>query len=213
MELYFKIARAKRQDWLRRIVGKSDFFSGLLDISKDREEVQSVILSMREKGTLFYKEIDTQILAQVFSAIVYRLAGGRSINLLFPRDTELGSVKREIKKINLQWAKVRKWLTIDVTSMELCLFSKILEAISFAHFYAEIDGKEDLPDKALDIFQKMEKRYVVIVFSLYDESIEIISELVTAEAVLKISRELGEEMGFEVILQNREEDDGSGLHI
>lgn len=196
MKLYCKVSRGLGLSWLDRISSKLKWLNLLFDVAEEDPDVQRINLFLTEPGSK--RMLDSQVLAQAFGSMVYRLTEGRSIRLLFPRGNQAGSVKRELKKIDVQWSKERKWLRVDAGSIPLPRLIQILEALSFAYFYADIGEKENGTRRPSSLLQDMQNRYFLIVFCLFDENIEILSRFLTSELVLKAAGEVGKEMGFEV---------------
>lgn len=147
--------------------------------------------------------VPTRDLVRVFGSIVHRLAEVRSIWVLFPYD--VGQVKRKLGALNIESRKERGTLAVEIASPHLPLLTQVLEAGASTTFYSLVEKEAGSPppwtppltDLKL-LFKDFGQAYFLGVFSLYDESMELLSKFLPAEFIINAVREVGTEEGVQV---------------
>lgn len=184
MKLHIKTRQGLRPDVLEKLSG-----------SKAADEaawVTALCLTEHSSREL----LPNQELARVFALVIHKLARGRAINFLFWSDK--AQVKRNLQNLDVRKTEDAKALLVEIPSQELLTLRKLLEAGAFTTFYGWIDGIVT-PDKPTSLFESLGTIDFVAVFSLYDETIEILSRLVPNDFLIPAIRNVGVETGIEVV--------------
>ena len=134
--------------------------------------------------------------ARIFWRIIYKLADGRTIRLLFPYD--VGVIKKKLSSLGVTAKKEGRWLWLDVDQLELSKLMEVLEEASFTTFYAQVDGVKVVSQKPVDLINSLKQQYFLVVFTLYDESMEILSLLLPSDSIMNIIRQVGLEENVKV---------------
>jgi len=185
MHLYCRIKKGFGPSLFKRVWGAS----------KD-ETVLRAQFCLTEKGSSTI--LPSKNVAQVFSSILYKLAGGRPLIVLFPDD--LGEIKKKLKGLNISQKEKKGGLWIEVTSPDASSISQILEVTGFTTFYVQVKHETQVLERAIngkveDLFNRLEESYFVGVLTIYDESMEVISKFLPACIITNIVREVGTEAG------------------
>ncbi len=184
MELHCKTKRGLIPDLLDKLSGiKSDEEAWLADLFLSNGEIHS------------------EDAARIFSSIIHRLAKDHRISFLFPYD--IGEVKRKLRNINVQAIKRKDGLLIKPQASDLPLMNTILKATSFTTFYALVDSEKPEQGNLADIFNDLDSYNFIVVFSIYDDSIEILSHSVDERTIKMAVSGIGAEEGIETIFEGR----------
>lgn len=147
--------------------------------------------------------VPTRDLVRVFGSIVHRLAEVRSIWVLFPYD--VGQVKKKLGALNIESRKERGGLAVEIASPHLPLLTRVLEAGESTTFYSLVEKEAGSPSPRIPprtdlklLFKNLGQAYFLGVFSLYDESMELLSKFLPAELIISAVREVGTEEGVQV---------------
>lgn len=140
------------------------------------------------------REVPARDVARVFTALVDKLAGGRTITLVF--GDHPARVRRVLGALGIQAAIVGGSLWIDLSPVELALLVRVLEKVTLATFCAAVNGQEIRRES--DILRSLDRIYFAVIFEMYDDSMELLSKFVPAELVLNAVREVGAEEGIRV---------------
>jgi hypothetical protein len=184
VELYVKTSQGLRPDFLDRLSG----------LSVEDETVWATALCLTEHDS--QKVLPNSSLARVFARVMHKLAKGRAINFFFSSD--LGEINRNFRDLGIKTNSRKKNLFVEVRAEDISLMERVLEAAAFTTFYGWIDGTEIMPEQTSFLFENLGTIELVAVFSLYDETVEIVSKLVPVDFVLQSVREVALEAGIEV---------------
>lgn len=140
------------------------------------------------------REMPSRDVARVFTALVHKLAGGRTITLVF--DDHPARVKRVLGALSIQATRAGRSLWVDLSPVDLALLVRVLEEVTFATFCAAVNGEKF--SRESDILRSLDQIYFAVIFEMYDDSMELLSKFVPAELVLNAVREVGAEEGIRV---------------
>ncbi len=182
MELRIRTNKGLRPNLLDR-------FSGVIESDEMVQTVNFCLARSDSKEKILKKN-----LARLFGLIIHRLAGGRSISILFPYDID--KIRKKISGLNSDG----KWVRIEITSFEVSHLIQILEAASFTTFYAQVGGGKAIPRLPAHLFKdNLKQAQFLVVFTLYDESMEVLSIPIPSDTVMTIAREVASEEGVRIV--------------
>ena len=145
-------------------------------------------------------ENNSNEMESVFCSIIVKLAQEREISFVFPYD--MGKVASELQNLNVRASKTKGWLVVEAPSWDLPLISGISAAASFTTFYAIVDGVKCQSDKLADMFNKLGSYYFMVVFTHYDESIEILSRYIDNKTIEQVVIAVGTEKDVRTVIES-----------
>jgi len=192
MELHCQITRGFKPGLINRLSGlKAD----------DAIWTAELCLTLPNSRTL----VPARDLARVFPSIIRRLAGGRPIKLLFSHDEK--QIENKLTGSNLPLEKKRQGIWATIASPYLPSFLHVLEMVAFTTFYACVDGQTDESNAAHAkdrgfrfLLKSIKKQQFIVAFSLYDESMRIMSACTPVEAVINAVQEVGAKEGLQFFI-------------
>ena len=177
-----------------------DLFEKLSGLRRD-ETVLTAGLCLTTKAS--QQSVSSRTLAELFGALLDSLAEQRPIQLVFSHDVRQAEQKLEV--LNLSSRKDRGSIRIEVALPHLPKLSRILEAGAFTTFYGYVDAGTTIPNESSvketmpgALFKSLDKYYFVCVFSLYDESMELISKALSEELVINALQSVGALKGISI---------------
>lgn len=185
IKLYYKVQKALKPNLLEKFFG----------IGVSDNSVHSVSLFLTSSGKM--QLLSSRDLSRIFVLIIQKLAEGRSVQFLFPYDKK--EVKNKISKFKMGEEESNGLLWFETDFTHITTIGQILEEASFTTFFALIGSEKTAPNNLSDLMKSLKKKYLVIVFSLFDESIEVLSAIVPGEKVLNVAREVCTEMNVEFV--------------
>jgi hypothetical protein len=174
---------------------KPNILDKLLGLREPEEMIQTVSFWLTEPTSK--KLLPLKVSARVFGMIIHRLSEGHTIRFLFPYD--VGQVKNRLSDLRVAAKKESGWLWLEITPLELPKLMQVLEAASFTTFYAQVNGEKVIPPKPTGLFDALKQTYFLVVFTLYDDSIEILSSVVPPDVIINCAREVGIKEGVQVV--------------
>lgn len=184
MEIHCEIQQGLKPGLLDRFTG--------LNVSDETVWTMKIFLTDPASREL----LASRELARVFGSIIQKIAGARSACFFFPYD--LGEVKTKLQNHNIELTKGKGGGLVKIPSQNLSSLVEVLETSAFTTFYAWVGGQDTIPDKPELLFENLDVNDLVVVLSLYDESVELLSKLVPVEVVVNIIHEVGAEIGIQV---------------
>ncbi len=133
--------------------------------------------------------------------IVASIKKAESLWLIFPYD--ISDVTKVFKKLDVIFEKKGKLLYVDASMLEADSLLKILQEVAFTHFFAQVGGSINFDIKdLLDMLSAIEKDYLLITFSLYDETLGISYEKEPDKALQDIIKEYETSKNIKVVIEN-----------
>lgn len=169
---------------------KPDLLDRLSGLNADLT-VCSVRLCLTDSGSP--KNVTNDDLARVFGQVLLKLAGQHCINLLFPYD--VGEISRKLESLNIEWTREGRALIIRISASQFPILFEILRTAAFTTFYAWPNGIKPIPSDPSLLLGNLDAIPFAAVFTLYDDSLELMSKLVPAEEILKAVRGVGADAG------------------
>jgi hypothetical protein len=117
----------------------------------------------------------------VFAAVLHALAAHRPSLLLFRYD--LPEVRRKLSAAQVPVKEERGWIHVEIRAIDVEFLASILESVSFTTFYLCVDG--NVPDSPVELFNTLQNAALVGTFSLFDETMEVVSPMATGDAILE----------------------------
>lgn len=136
----------------------------------------------------------------LYSQIITRLASNHLLRFYFP--THRKEVIKCIKDIKAQYHEQNKWVWMDVFPSDVFTIKNLFDKLGFTQFFAEIDGIDKIPEKVDDLFCNITHSYSLISFELYDDSIEIISSVLSPEEIINIANDVCIDRGISITAQS-----------
>lgn len=176
MELLYRVHKGLKPNLIDKI-------SGIVE-SKDASTVNLCLTSPSSKKMVSKKE-----LVRIFGLIIQKLSAGKLVKFLFPYDIK--EVKKNLLRFNAKTKEEGSWLWLEIPSPQLSNLVQVLEAASFTTFYAQVDGVKVVPKEPSNLLNSLKQNYFLVVFTLYDESMEILSMHIPSDTIINVSREVG----------------------
>lgn len=193
MELYCNIQQRLEPDLLDRL-------SRLFDADPRTRTAQ---ICLTDPGSR--RQVPTLDLARIFATIVTNLAEGRGIELLFEND--LRQVEKKLRSLRMKGKKEgHRSLWIELPSPSLFELTESLRLCAFTTFYGWVPsgglgGARSMPEGASFrlAVRHLEEAYFLSVFTLYNESLELLTKAIPSEFIISAVREVGAAEGLRVI--------------
>jgi len=193
MELYCKIRQGLEPDLLDRL-------SRLFEADPAIRTAQICLTDPRSR-----RQVPTSDLARIFATIVSNLAEGRGIALLFEND--LREVEKKLRSLRMEGKREgHRSLWVELPPPNLEGLSETLRLCAFTTFYGwvssiDLAGDRSLPKGASfrQAVRNLDEAYFLSVFTLYDESMELLSKAIPSEFIISAVREVGAAEGLRVM--------------
>jgi hypothetical protein len=147
-----------------------------------------------------HRVIPAEDLARVFSRIVQALAGERVVRLFFPY--EVSALRRDLKEFAAQLQEEGDALYAEVPPPHLPLLVRLSEKAAYSTFFGCVaaDVTNPMPrwTNPTALLADLRSLQFVVVFTLYDESIELLSARLPVEHIIGAVREAGAVEGVQV---------------
>jgi hypothetical protein len=111
----------------------------------------------------------------------------------------VAEVKRNLASAGIRTNEKKNALSAQVPAQEDSTLARLLEAGAFTTFYGWTDGMELTPTQPTVLLENLGAVQFVAVFTIFDETMEVISKLIPIEAVKKSIQAVCDEAHIEVV--------------